>query len=166
MAAPDLQLGNGTRVRATQSVGQVCAGDVGAVAAAWRRANVAVCWDKDGVIRRVHRKRLELEPVPGAHPTRLLNAVYALPMGNRWLSLSGTAVYLGDWPYADDGDGGLPEWFFQTNEDLFFTYVEVYSDGSAVWTGGMGVIWKRPGGALITRQQLGAELDAWTRENL
>lgn len=59
--ATTLKIERGTRVRATQAVGEIEAGDVGFVAAAWVRANVYVVWDKDGVGRRIHRKRLEAE---------------------------------------------------------------------------------------------------------
>lgn len=56
----ELVLERGTRVRATQGVREISAGDEGEVIAAWIRAKPLVRWDKDGVPRTVHRKRLEL----------------------------------------------------------------------------------------------------------
>ncbi len=96
-------------------------------------------------------------------------------MGSRWLGTAdapeGRSAFIGDWPYVEeDGDKGLPQWFFgpfgEPHPDLFLNYIEIYADGTAVWTGGHGVIWKRPGGADIPREQLGRELDAWSMENL
>jgi hypothetical protein len=57
-------LGHNSRVRATETVREVEAGDTGTVTAAWRRAKVYVVWDKDGLGRAVHHKRLELLPAP------------------------------------------------------------------------------------------------------
>lgn len=40
--------------------GELFVGDTGIIRAAWLRANVLVCWDKDGKLRSIHRKRLKL----------------------------------------------------------------------------------------------------------
>ncbi len=62
VATPEpLVLDRGTRVVATQSVGEITKGDTGSVRAAWVRANVAVLWD-NGKLMSIHRKRLAIEP--------------------------------------------------------------------------------------------------------
>lgn len=100
---------------------------------------------------------------------QLLNAIYIIPMGDTWVrapEASVPSIYVGDWPYADDGNRGLPDWFFTPPDDYHFYNLEIYDDGSAEWTGGMGVVWKRPDGANISRVELGIECDAWVKENL
>lgn len=55
-------IGFDTRVRLATPApgGELHVGDTGSVQTAWRRANVYVVWDKDGIGRRIHRKRLEI----------------------------------------------------------------------------------------------------------
>jgi len=47
-------------VRATADVNEIKAGDEGTVVARWAMPTVSVRWDKDGLIRRIHRNRLAL----------------------------------------------------------------------------------------------------------
>lgn len=46
------------RVVAREGVNEVEAGDTGIVVAAWKAKTIGVRWDKDGMIRRLHRNRL------------------------------------------------------------------------------------------------------------
>lgn len=100
------------------------------------------------------------------------HAVYVQAVGSNWdraLEKPG-AAYLGDWPAVppeQDGNWGLPGWFFTPCEDVFFLNIELYDDGTAQWTGGMGVVWTCPHKHTeITRVKLGALLDAWADDNL
>lgn len=62
LASPSsLILEKGTRVIATQSVGEITKGDTGSVVAAWVRANVCIKWDS-GKVMTIHRKRLAIAP--------------------------------------------------------------------------------------------------------
>jgi hypothetical protein len=99
---------------------------------------------------------------------QVANAIYAIPVGDKWIKPVASSAYIGDWPYADDGDRGLPAWFYpQGNaQDFLFNSIELYSDGTAVWTGGMGVIWKLPQGAELDRAELGRHFDKWCLDNL
>jgi hypothetical protein len=47
------------RIRATQGVREINAGDTGVIVARWAMPTVTVRWDKDGRLRRINRKRLE-----------------------------------------------------------------------------------------------------------
>ena len=54
-----IALDRGTRVRAREARGEVSEGDTGTVTAAWDKAKPLIQWDKDGIQRILHRKRLE-----------------------------------------------------------------------------------------------------------
>ena len=47
------------RVRCQMLIGEIAAGDEGTVIARWDKKVIAVRWDFDKRIRRVHRKRVE-----------------------------------------------------------------------------------------------------------
>jgi hypothetical protein len=53
-------LTSGSRVRMTERFRELEVGDTGTVEAAWKRAMVAVRWDKDKMLRPVNRKRMEM----------------------------------------------------------------------------------------------------------
>jgi hypothetical protein len=55
------EVGEGDLVRAIVGVREVCAGDTGVVIAGWKRANITVRWDKDGLLRRVHKSKIEVK---------------------------------------------------------------------------------------------------------
>ncbi len=56
-----MELRRGDRVRATEAINEVGNGETGEVVARWKSAKVTVRWDKDGLLRRIHRNRLEME---------------------------------------------------------------------------------------------------------
>lgn len=55
-----MELKQGDRVRAVEGVNEIEVGDTGTVRARWLKPEVSVRWDKDGLLRRINRKRLEL----------------------------------------------------------------------------------------------------------